>query len=109
MVGQIMVLVDNENIGPADDYDDVLDPTNEDVPEYLILVGQKGAQVLVSIPSFSTRTITIATLPTVPAVGIPPLYLVVVAAIALVAVLVAIIWRYLQVGAKKLEAASVDF
>jgi len=62
----IIVLYDNEEIGPADDYEDVLDPTDENVPEYLILIGEKGIQVLVSIPRFSTHTITITHVPEVP-------------------------------------------
>jgi hypothetical protein len=43
-----------------------------------------------------------AVYPTVPAPVGPPLYLVILAAIALVAVIVAIIWRYISVGAKGL-------
>jgi hypothetical protein len=96
------VLVDNVEIGLADDYADVLDPTDENVPEYLILKGGKGAQVLVSIPSFSTRTIAVAALPTLSVAEIPPAYLIVVAALVLVVVVIVIIWRYLWVGARKL-------
>jgi len=58
-VRALRVFVDNVEMGLADDYADVLDPTNENVPEYLILVGGKGIQVLVSIPYFSGRVITI--------------------------------------------------
>jgi parallel beta-helix repeat protein len=95
------VTVDNLPIQMADDYTDVLDPTDENVPEYLILKGGRGAQVLVSIPGFSARTIAVtATMPTVPTIGIPPVYLVVIALIVLVAVLLAIISRYLRVAEK---------
>jgi hypothetical protein len=100
---RIGVWVDDVQIEQAGDYDDVLDPTDDgDDAEYLVLVGRNGVQVLISIPRFSTRTITIATLPTVPTVGIPPLYIIIVAALVLVGVLVVIIWRYLWVGARKL-------
>jgi PKD repeat protein len=103
---RIGVWVDNVQIDQADDYDDVLDPTDDgDEPEYLVLAGRNGVQVFVSIPRFSTRTITIATLPTVPTVEAPPPYILIVAALVLVAVLVAIIWRYLWVGARKLPKA----
>jgi hypothetical protein len=97
----ITVWIDGEEITQADNYNDVLDPTNDGgEAEYLILVGGNGVQVLVSIPHFSARTITIGTMPTVPTTGIPPLYLVTIAALALVAVLVAIIWRYTSLGRK---------
>ncbi|MEM2481069.1 MAG: Ig-like domain-containing protein, partial [Candidatus Hadarchaeales archaeon] len=60
-VGQIReVLVDNVPAGLADDYEDILDPTDDGGRcEYLILKGGRGAQILVSIPGFSSRTITI--------------------------------------------------
>ena len=56
---ELEVLVDNENIELADDYEDVLDTTDENASEYLILVGAEGIQVLVSIPHFSVHTITL--------------------------------------------------
>jgi hypothetical protein len=56
---QILVLFDGKEIDLADDYADVLNPYNEDVPEYLIIMGAWGIQVLVSIPHFSSYTITI--------------------------------------------------
>jgi parallel beta-helix repeat protein len=56
---KIEVLFDGKKIGLADDYADVLDPTNESVPEYLIVAGGRGMQILVSVPSFSSHTITI--------------------------------------------------
>jgi len=102
--GAISVLYDNQEIGLASDYADVLDPTNESVPEYLILIGGSGAQVLVSVPHFSTHTITI--MPTVPTAQMPPIYLAIIAAMILVAVVVVIIWRYLSLGAKKLKMTA---
>ena len=57
---RLKVLVDGEEASLAEDYSDVLDPTNDGGrAEYLILVGERGMQVLVSLPHFSTRTITI--------------------------------------------------
>jgi PKD repeat protein len=59
-VQHVKVEVDGSEIPMAESYEDVLDPTNDaDQAEYLILVGGRGIQVLVSIPHFSTRTITI--------------------------------------------------
>jgi hypothetical protein len=59
-IQQVKVEVDGQPVPLASDYDDVLDPSNDGgTPEYLILVGGQGIQVLVSIPHFSTRTITI--------------------------------------------------
>jgi len=87
------VLVDNNPIDMADDYADVLDPTNDNGrPEYLILKGGRGAQVLVSIPHFSQKTITISSLQ-VPVGGIPNLYLVLISIIVLITVILAVIWR----------------
>jgi hypothetical protein len=100
------VLVDNVEIGLADDYADVLDPTNEDVPEYLILKGGRGVQILVSIPHFSARTITIGTMPTQPLAVLPPMQLIIVAAIALVAATLVIVWRYISLGTRKLRKIS---
>jgi hypothetical protein len=99
---EVQIFVDNVKISMADDYADVLDPTNDDNrEEYLILKGAKGAQLLVSIPHFSPKTITISTLPTVPVGGLPNIYLVVVSAIVLIAVILAVIWRYISLGRKK--------
>lgn len=53
------VLFDGEKIGLADNYNDILDPANEDKPEYYTLGGERGSQVLVSIPEFSAHSITI--------------------------------------------------
>jgi hypothetical protein len=65
---EIDVFCNGWKIRPAVDYGDVLDPTNENVPEYLVLFGARGIQVLVSIPSFSDYTITIVQVqPEIPA------------------------------------------
>lgn len=64
---EIRVLVDGEPIGRADDLTDVLDPNNDGGEcEYLLLVGANGVQVLVSIPHFSVRTITIKSFEALP-------------------------------------------
>jgi hypothetical protein len=98
---RVAVLLNEVELELADDYEDVLNPEDENALEYLVMVGGKGVQVLVSIPSFSEYRLTITTLPSMPTVEIPPLYLVVVAVIALVVVLLAGIWRYVSLGAKK--------
>ncbi len=82
----------------ADDYADVLNLDHDESAEYLILVGAKGAQVLVPIPSFSTYTITITTLPTQPVAQLPPLRVAVFDGIALAAAVVFIVWRNLRKG-----------
>jgi len=97
------ILVDNVEIEMADNFSDILNPTNENVPEYLILKGGKGAQILISIPYFSARTITITTLPTVPAAGMPSVYLFALAALLIIIITLAVIWRYLSLGRKKFE------
>jgi hypothetical protein len=58
---EIKLLFDDEEIELADDYEDVLVPSGEDAAEYLVLLGENGIQVLVSIPHFSEHTITITT------------------------------------------------
>ncbi|MEM2618781.1 MAG: hypothetical protein QW356_04770, partial [Candidatus Hadarchaeales archaeon] len=56
---QVVVLVDNVQIPMADNYEDVMDPTGENTCEYLLLMGARQVQVLISIPHFSRRVITI--------------------------------------------------
>ncbi len=75
---KLEVLVDNEPIETASDYADVLNPSDENVPEYLVVRGKSGVQVLISIPSFSTRVISI-----VASAGGLPLHVVVVAVVVL--------------------------
>jgi hypothetical protein len=57
--GELQVLVDGERAMLADDYNDALNPFNEDKPEYFVLVSSKLTQVVVSIPHFSTHIIEI--------------------------------------------------
>ncbi len=57
----VVVMFDGEEINMADDYDDVLNSSDDgNNSEYLIVIGSNGVQVLVSIPSFSEHTITIS-------------------------------------------------
>ncbi|MEM2481455.1 MAG: Ig-like domain-containing protein, partial [Candidatus Hadarchaeales archaeon] len=85
------VLVDNVEIGPADNYQDVLDPANDgENCEYLILLGGRGMQILISIPRFSTRTITIRG-PIAAKPSIAPLLIAVV--IVVVAVILLVTFR----------------
>ena len=56
------VLYDGKVITPADNVDQVLHATSSDDPHYSILITQNGAQVLISIPHFSTHTITLDSL-----------------------------------------------
>jgi len=94
----LRVLYDGVEISLADDYEDVLDPFNDDgEAEFLLLFGTEDVQVLVSIPSFSVHRITIAQLPTVPSSTIPPLLLLGLIGIGLASVLIIVIWRYLSI------------
>jgi hypothetical protein len=57
----VVVMFDGEEISMADDYDDILNSSDDgNNSEYLIVFGSNGVQVLVSIPSFSEHTITIS-------------------------------------------------
>lgn len=56
------VLYDGKVITPADSVDQVLHGTSSDDPHYAILITTSGAQVLISIPHFSTHTITLDSL-----------------------------------------------
>jgi parallel beta-helix repeat protein len=99
----LVVLLDGENVGFAVNYGDALDPTDENVPEFLVMFGAEGIQVLVSIPGFTERTITIAVYPTVPIVGFPPLHVVALVAIVLLFAILAVIWRRIGAGAKGVQ------
>lgn len=67
------VLYDGKVITPAENVDQVLHGTSSDDPHYAILITQNGAQVLISIPHFSTHTITLDSLskviPAIPEFG----------------------------------------
>ncbi|MEM4972609.1 MAG: Ig-like domain-containing protein, partial [Candidatus Hadarchaeales archaeon] len=83
-----LVFLDGQPISLADNYEDVLD-LSDTTPEYLVLQGALGTQFLISIPSFSTHTITIR-----PAEGAPILIPVITAAgIALVTLVLIFVWR----------------
>ena len=56
------ILYDGKVITPAENVDQVLHGTSSDDPHYAILITQNGAQVLISIPHFSTHTITLDSL-----------------------------------------------
>ena len=53
------VLVDGNEITKASSYADALDPSDENEPEFFVLEGRAGLQVVLSIPSFSTRTVVL--------------------------------------------------
>ncbi|MEM3723027.1 MAG: FG-GAP-like repeat-containing protein [Candidatus Hadarchaeales archaeon] len=94
----LRVLLDNLPIREAEDYRDVLDPTDEDVPEYLVLRGAEGIQVFVSIPRFSTHTIIISALPTQPFSWVPSIYLFFAAVGVLLFLALATIGRFIWRG-----------
>lgn len=55
----ISILYDGKSIDNSDSYKDVLNPEDDTEPEYYILWGEKGIQVLTSIPEFSKHKIVI--------------------------------------------------
>lgn len=56
------IMYDGQPIVPASDVSQVLHPVSSDQPHFAILVTQSGAQILISIPHFSTHTITITSI-----------------------------------------------
>ncbi|MCC6003746.1 MAG: dockerin type I domain-containing protein [Thermofilum sp.] len=62
-VEDVSVTFDGEKIGMADNLADVLNPNDDEKPEFLVLWGSKGAQVLISIPRFSAHIIEIICAP----------------------------------------------
>lgn len=69
-VKYLHVMYDGHPITPAVNVNDILHTTSSDQPHYAILITQSGAQILISIPHFSTHTITLSSIskvmPTVP-------------------------------------------
>ncbi len=58
----VTILFDGEQIQMADNYDDIMNPDDDDGgAEYLVVVGSEDVEVLVSIPHFSAHSITITT------------------------------------------------
>lgn len=53
------VLYDGQPISPAANVDQILHANSTDESHYAILITQNGAQILISIPHFSTHTITL--------------------------------------------------
>lgn len=62
--GDAVVLFDGLPIGEADSFADVLDANDDGgIAEYLVLAGESGTQVLVSVPHFSVHTVTLKEAP----------------------------------------------
>ncbi|HWH09466.1 MAG TPA: hypothetical protein VNX21_09725, partial [Candidatus Thermoplasmatota archaeon] len=58
--GDAVVLFDGVPAAEASSFADVLDATDDgDAAEYLVLAGESGTQVLVSVPHFSVHTVTL--------------------------------------------------
>jgi len=64
-IEEVTVIFDGEKIEMASSLADVLNPNDDEKPEYFLLWGSKGAQVLISIPSFSAHTIEIIHRPSI--------------------------------------------
>ncbi len=61
-VKYLHITYDGQSIAPAADLNSVLHAKSTDNPSYAIIITQNGAQVLVSIPHFSTHTITLSSI-----------------------------------------------
>lgn len=61
-VKYLHVMYDGNPIAPAANIDEILHTTSSDQPHYAILITQSGAQILISIPHFSTHTITLSSI-----------------------------------------------
>lgn len=86
----VEVTFDNETIDPADDLQDVLDPADDDAPEYLLVVGADGVQALISVPHWSPHTVSIqeagqADTPSLPAPGLVAIIVAAAAGVAIAA------------------------
>ena len=58
----VVVKVDGDVIGRAEDYADVIDPTDENVPEFFVNhIDEDSTQIIISFPSFSDHDVTITT------------------------------------------------
>jgi hypothetical protein len=61
--GNLLIKYDGETIRLADDINDVLNPNDDgSFPEYLIVEGALGVQIIISIPHFSDHEISITSL-----------------------------------------------
>lgn len=58
-INSMHVLYDGHPITPAANIDEIMHTTSSDPPRYAILITQSGAQILISIPHFSSHTITL--------------------------------------------------
>ncbi|MHB8546709.1 MAG: PEFG-CTERM sorting domain-containing protein [Nitrosotalea sp.] len=85
-INSMHVLYDGHPITPAANIDEIMHSTSSDPPRYAILITQSGAQILISIPHFSTHTITLTNMSQViPAVPEFPLSVIVVFALMITA------------------------
>lgn len=73
------IMYDGHRITPAANVVEILHTTSSDEPHYAILITQSGAQILISVPHFSTHTITIdkisKVIPAVPEFPVVPFIL----------------------------------
>ena len=58
-INSMHVMYDGRPITPAANIYEIMHSTSSDPPRYAILITQSGAQILISIPHFSTHTITL--------------------------------------------------
>jgi hypothetical protein len=58
-VKDIVVIINGKKVKMADSLADILNPNDEEEPEYFILWYNKGVQIIISIPRFSTYVVEI--------------------------------------------------
>ncbi|MGQ0534677.1 MAG: hypothetical protein ACT4PT_01230 [Methanobacteriota archaeon] len=92
--GTVNVTIDGRSATPARDFADVLDPDDDaGVPEYLLVRGNEGFQILVSLPHFSVHAVTISSVPILLVQPPPSVVAGVIAAAAVVAVAAGFLFR----------------
>ena len=85
-ITDVLVVYDGKSISMAENYSDILNTSDDNnLPEYLAVMGSNGVQVLISIPRFSIHTILI-TKAASPSEGIPGFTI----ALALLAMIISI-------------------
>jgi len=89
-ISSIQVLFDGKIIRQANNYSDILNANDESEPEFLIVLGAQGPQILISIPHFSAHTIVI-TKSTISSLSDLTSYLLVIA-LAIVLITMSISW-----------------
>jgi len=95
-IEEVIVVFDGEKIEMSSSLADVLNPNDDDKPEYFILWGSKGTQVLISIPSFSAHTIEIIYIPSTQKVVEPTTLVIVAVALLALGIILGYVLRRIK-------------